>query len=108
MSIFNDAVDATLSGWRKADNSELTVGEKAALTDLMRIGGFEDFLGTNQATHRSWLAPGSVIKQIPIFWSGTFTGSEEVEERVRGFTIPGTLYLILNASASLRTSAYSA
>lgn len=49
MSVFDDAVDATLAGWRKFDGSELTAGQKAALTDLMRIAGFDDFLASNQA-----------------------------------------------------------
>lgn len=42
MSVFGDAVDATLSSWRKADGNALTIGEKAALADILRIGGFED------------------------------------------------------------------
>lgn len=87
MSVYGDAVDATLSGWRKADGSALTAGQKAALTDLLRIGGLEGFLGTNQTTHRSWLAPGSAAKKIPIFWSGEFSGSQLVSGRVDNFKI---------------------
>ena len=49
MSVFSDAVDATLSGWRKANGHPLTIGEKAALTDLLRTGGLE-FRGEVPAT----------------------------------------------------------
>ena len=89
MSVYTDAVDATFAGWRIADGtpggSELTAGQKAALTDLLRISGFEDFLASNQAIHRSWLAPGSATNKIPVFWSGKFTGSERVSARVDVF-----------------------
>ena len=68
MSVFTDAMDATLSGWTKADGTELSLGQKAALTDWLRIRGYENFLMSNNAAHRSRLTPAAAVNKIPVFW----------------------------------------